>query len=85
MDRFIEFRAAWMEPYDDWSYEPEKFLDAGSNRVLVLFHQSGKLRDSDSWVEMRYGIAYTVEGGLITGARMFLNHADALEAAGLSE
>ena len=28
VDQFIEFRAAWMEPYDDWSYEPEKYLDA---------------------------------------------------------
>ena len=85
VDQFIEFRAAWMEPYDDWSYEPEKYLDAGSNRVLVLFHQRGKLHESDSWVDMHYGIAYTVDGGLITGARMYLTQEDALQAVGLSE
>jgi ketosteroid isomerase-like protein len=85
VDQFIEFRAGWMEPYDESDYEPEKFLDAGSNRVLVLFHQGGKLRDSDSWIEMHYGIVYTVEEGLITGARMHMSHAEALKAAGLSE
>jgi ketosteroid isomerase-like protein len=85
LDQFIDFRAGWMEPYDEWDYEPEKFLDAGSNRVLVLFHQRGKLRESDSWIEMHYGIAYTVEEGLIMGARMYLTQEGALEAAGLSE
>ena len=85
VDQFIEFRAGWMEPYDEWDYEPEKFLDAGSNRVLVLFHQRGKLRESDSWIEMHYGIVYTVEEGLIVGARMYLSQEGALEAAGLSE
>jgi ketosteroid isomerase-like protein len=85
VDQFIELRAGWMEPYDEWEYEPEKFHDAGENRVLVLFHQRGKLRDSDSWIEMHYGIVYTVEEGLITGARMYLTPEEALEAAGLSE
>jgi ketosteroid isomerase-like protein len=85
MDEFLKFRAAWMEPYDDWSYEPEKFLDAGENRVLILFHQRGKLRDSDSWVELHYGIVYTVEEGLLSGAVIYADPAKALEAAGLSE
>jgi hypothetical protein len=85
IDEFLKFRAAWMEPYDDWSYEPEKFLDAGENRVLVLFHQRGKLRDSDSWVEQHYGILYTVEQGLLSGAVIYEDPDTALEAAGLRE
>ncbi len=85
VDQFIEFRAGWMEPYDEWEYEAEKFHDAGENRVLVLFHQRGMLRDSDSWIEMHYGIVYTVQEGLITGARMYVTPEEALEAAGLSE
>ena len=28
-DEFLEFRAAWMEPYDDFIYEPVKIIDAG--------------------------------------------------------
>ena len=85
IDEFLEFRAAWMEPYDEWDYEPEKFLDAGENRVLVLFRQRGKVRDSDSWVEMHYGIVYEVQGGLLSGAVIYEDRGKALEAAGLSE
>ena len=28
---FLEFRASWMEPYDDWLYEPKEILDAGAS------------------------------------------------------
>jgi ketosteroid isomerase-like protein len=85
IDEFLQFRDAWMEPYDEWGYEPEKFLDAGESRVLVLFHQRGKLRDSNSWVEQQYGILYTVEEGLLRGAVIYADRDKALEAAGLSE
>jgi ketosteroid isomerase-like protein len=85
IDDFLDFRAAWMEPYDDFSYEPVEFLDAGESRVLVLFHQRGKLRDTDDWVEMRYGIVYTVDEGLLSGAVIYADRDKALEAAGLSE
>jgi ketosteroid isomerase-like protein len=85
LDAFLEFRAAWMEPYDDWRYDVEKIVDAGVNGVVATFHQRGKLRGSDSWVDMHYGIVYTVEEGLITRARVYANSEQALEAAGLSE
>jgi ketosteroid isomerase-like protein len=85
VDEFFEFRAAWIAPYDDWSYEAKEILGAGANRVVVTFHQRGRPRDSDSWVEMDYGIVYTVEGGLITRAKMYGTPDEALEAAGLSE
>jgi ketosteroid isomerase-like protein len=85
IDEFLQFRAAWMEPYDEWSYEPEKFLDAGESRVLVLFHQRGRLRDSGSWVEQHYGILYTVGEGLLSEAVMYADRNKALEAAGLRE
>src|SRR5204863_1381031 len=61
-DEFLKLRAAWMEPYDDFSYEPVKIIDAGGDRVVVTLHQRGKPHDSDSWVEMDYGLVYTLEG-----------------------
>ena len=82
---FLEFRTAWMEPYDDWRYDTQKILDAGKNRVVGIFHQRGKPRDSDSWVHMDYGIVYTLEEGLIQGGQMYASPEEALEAAGLSE
>jgi hypothetical protein len=85
VDEFLEWRVGWIEPYDDWSYDAEKILDGRGNRVAVTFHQRGKLRGTDDWIEMRYGIVYTVEKGLITEGRVYLTPEEALEAAGLSE
>jgi ketosteroid isomerase-like protein len=85
IDEFFEWRAAWFEPYDDYSYSAEKILDAGANGVVATFHQRAKPRGSDSWVEMRYGFVYLVEGGLITRVQAYATPEEALEAAGLSE
>jgi ketosteroid isomerase-like protein len=82
---FLEFRASWIEPYDDFIYEPKEFLDAGGNRVVVTLHQRGKPHGSDSWVELDYGIVYTVEEGLISRADFYATPQQALEAAGLRE
>jgi hypothetical protein len=82
---FLEFRAAWMEPYDDFIYEPKRFLEARANRVVVTLHQRGKPHGSDSWVAIDYGIVYTVEEGLIRRADFYAPPKDALAAAGLSE
>jgi ketosteroid isomerase-like protein len=85
LEDFLKVRAAWMEPYDDFSYEPVKIIDAGGNRVAVTLHQRGKPHGSDSWVEMDYGIVYTVEEGLISRAEFYATPEEALEAAGLAE
>ena len=84
-DEFFKFRAAWMEPYDDFLYEPVRIIDAGANPVVATLHQRGKPHDSDSWVEMDYGLVYTVEEGLIRRADFYATPQKALEAAGLSE
>jgi ketosteroid isomerase-like protein len=82
---FLEFRASWMEPYDDWVYEPKEILDAGETQVAVVLHQRGRPHGSDSWVEMEYGMVYTVERGLISRADFHATAVAALEAAGLKE
>ena len=47
--------------------------------------QRGRLRGSDSWVELRAGFLYTVENGLIVRGEVHTTFGDALEAAGLSD
>jgi len=85
LDGFLEWRAGWIAAYDDWSYSAEDVVDAGSGRVVATFHQRGRLRGTESWVEMRYAIEYTVENGLITRGRVYATPEEALKAAGLSE
>jgi ketosteroid isomerase-like protein len=84
-EAFVEFRASWMKPYESWRYDAEQILDAGANGVVATFRQRGKLPESDSWVEMHYGIVYTVHNDLITRGRVYATPEEALEAAGLSE
>jgi ketosteroid isomerase-like protein len=84
-DEFLKFRAAWMEPYDDFIYEPVRIIDAGANRVVATLYQRGKPHGSDSWVEMDYGLVYTIEDGLISRADFYATPQNALEAAGLRE
>ena len=84
-EEFLQWRAAWIEPYDEWSYEPVKIIDAGANRVVVTLHQRGRPRGSESWVEMDYGLVYTVEEGLISQVEFHATPDEALEAAGVRE
>lgn len=84
-DDFLEVRTAWMESYDDFLYEPEKILEAGANQVVVMLYQRGRPHGSDSWVDMHYGLVYTVEKGLISRADFYATPEETLEAAGLSE
>ena len=63
--------------------EPVRIVDAGANRVVVTLHQRGKPHGSDSWVEMDYGLVYTVEERLISRADFYATPQKALEAAGL--
>jgi ketosteroid isomerase-like protein len=84
-DEYLKFRAAWIEPYDDYSYEPVKIIDAGGSRVVVTLHQRGKPHGCNSWVEMDYGLVYTVQDGLITRGDFYATPEEALQAAGRSE
>jgi ketosteroid isomerase-like protein len=82
---FLEFRASWMEPYDDFLYEPREILDAGESQVVVILHQRGRPHGSDSWVQMDYGMVYTVDEGSIARADFYATPEAALHAAGLRE
>ena len=85
IDELLEWRAGWIAMFEDWSYSPERFIDAGANRVLVTFHQRGKLRGTEDWLDMHYGIVYVVEEGRITEGTAYITKEAAFEAAGLSE
>jgi ketosteroid isomerase-like protein len=84
LDEFNDFVEAWIEPYEGWSFEVEEILDAGGNRVVVMANQRGKLRGSDSWIDARFAIIYTIEGEFIQRGQVYATAEEALEAAGLS-
>jgi ketosteroid isomerase-like protein len=81
----MAFFAEWTDAYEEWAQEFESFIDAGGSQVVVAAVQHGRLRGSDSWVDMRNVFLYTVEDRLIRRAEVYASPEEALEAAGLSE
>jgi ketosteroid isomerase-like protein len=81
---FIEFMRRWTEGFEGYSIQRERLIDAGDNRVVGFFTQSATGKTSGARVEQKYAVAYELEDGQLVRIR-YLDHAEALEAAGLSE
>ena len=82
---FNEFFASWTEPYSEWIQEIVRVQDAGQNKVVATIRQRARLRDSGSWVDLQYGMLWTLREGVIQRAQLYTPSEEALKAAGLSE
>jgi ketosteroid isomerase-like protein len=82
-EAFNEFFASWTEPYSEWAQEIEQLRDAGPNQVVATMRQRARLRDTGAWVELSYGLRYTLRDGLIQRIQLYTPPEEALEAAGL--
>ena len=82
---FAEFFRAWTEEWDEWTAALEEAIDAPGKRVVAIVRQSATGRSSGVPVENRFWIVYMLEGGQVVSQVHFLDRAEALEAAGLSE
>ena len=72
------------DPIEEFHFEPKEFIDVG-NCVVVVNHATGRGRGSGADVEMRFSSVWTLDGGKVASLISYGDHADALEAAGLSE
>jgi ketosteroid isomerase-like protein len=80
----VDQMLTWMEEFDEFWFESEEFIEAGS-QVVLLWRQGGVGRGSGAGVENEGATVYTLSNGLIEHARVYTDRAEALEAAGLSE
>ena len=78
----------WMtmidEAWAEWRFEPERYLEAGST-VVVLARLVAEGGSSGIHLERDVGHLWAFDNGRATGLRVYLDRAEALEAAGLSE
>jgi ketosteroid isomerase-like protein len=65
--------------------EPERFFDVDDERVLVFMHVTAQGEGSGVPVELRDAHELTIRDGLCTRIKVYLDRAEALEAAGLRE
>ena len=84
-DGFDEFFAKWTDPYEDWETGPRRPPRCGRRPGAGDCDERGRLRETDDWVELRFGLIFTVIEGLVSHTEAFATGAEALEAAGLRE
>jgi ketosteroid isomerase-like protein len=81
-EAIVEHTMRWAEMWDDWTIEPERFIDAGGEQVVLVFRETGR---SESGLQMdeRHAELYTVRDGKVVYRKGFSDPAEALEAVGL--
>jgi ketosteroid isomerase-like protein len=81
----VEYFRTWTEGFDGWLFEIERLIEAPGDCVVALVHQTATGKGSGASVEMDTGFVYELEAGQVIRIRNYLDFAQALEAAGLSE
>ena len=84
-DGFLEFMVTWTEDFDSWSIRPERVIEAADDRVVAIAHQVATGKGSGVEVALHFGVIFDFAGDQLIRARNYLDPAEALEAAGLSE
>ncbi len=78
----------WETTFDSaWglvSIEPEEYIDAGGDKVVLLHRLAAQGRDGIS-LERQDGVVYTLGDGKIVRMDYYGSRAEALEAVGLRE
>ena len=72
------------DAYDDVRVEPERFIDAGAD-VVVIARITGTGKGSGVDIDWKQGYIWTVRDGKAVRFRWFTKPEQALEAAGLSD
>ncbi|HWH44791.1 MAG TPA: nuclear transport factor 2 family protein [Thermoleophilaceae bacterium] len=74
----------WVETFASFEVEPERFLDAGPDRVVAYVRDRGLIKGSDAEIDTRFVHLWTLKEGKIVRWEVFADEGQALEAAGLS-
>jgi ketosteroid isomerase-like protein len=83
-DGIRRFAANLAEVWDEFRTEPVEFIDAGET-VVVSHRVRARGKGSGVEVELPSSNLYRLRDRRVFAIRMYREHADALEAAGLSE
>jgi len=80
----IGFQRRWIDEWGEFRFEPEEIIDLG-DRVLLIGRITGSGLSSRVLVDSEWANLLTVSAGQVVGEQIFVEHGEALEAAGLSE
>jgi ketosteroid isomerase-like protein len=75
--------AEWTATWDEYEMEVERYLEAGEERVAVLWHERGRAKASGVPLALSGITVCTVKDGLIVAMRVELDREGTLRALGL--
>jgi ketosteroid isomerase-like protein len=75
-----EVMLSFAESFEDFRAEPEDFVDAGDDRVVVAFRERGRPRGGSLELDQVFGILYTLRGDKIFRMEWFDTFEEALAA-----
>jgi ketosteroid isomerase-like protein len=78
------FESEDLEAWEERRLEPEEFIDAGDN-VVVLLHEYRRGKGSGVELEADTALVVAVSGGRVVRIQGYMDRAAALQAVGLSE
>ena len=78
------FESEDLEAWEERRLEPEEFLDAGED-VVVLLHEYRRGKGSGVELETETAVVVTVSGGRVVRIQGYMDRAAALAAVGLSD
>lgn len=81
-DARVRFEVKWRAEWGDFAYVPEELIDLGT-QVLVIGRMRGSGPSSGAAFDIEWADLFTVDGGRVVREQVFLEHAEALQTAGL--
>jgi ketosteroid isomerase-like protein len=81
----IEVQQRWTEEWGEFEFRPEELIDLGDGRLLQVGRMRGRGASSGAALDNDYADLQWLSGGRVIREQVFLDRAEALDAAGLSE
>jgi ketosteroid isomerase-like protein len=85
LDEIVRWREDVAAVMEDFHFEDSRFLDAGRDRVVVLYRIVGRGAGSGVPVSREVGALWRLRNGKLLEGEVYLDQHEALEAAGLRE
>ena len=75
----------WLDTFDDLTFDPLEFIDAGGDQVVAVLRFGGRAKQSGVETDVTFATLYTLRDAKIVRGREYWTREEALKAAGLSE
>ncbi len=75
----------WAEDWSSIRWEVDEFIDVGEDRVVTFHRVIAKGRTTGIELDRELGAIWDIRDGLVIREWVYLDRAEALEAAGLSD